>query len=409
MRKLVFAITIALPATALAGGYIIPNENARDLALSSSATADQTGPEALFLNTAALAGPDGLAISASGEILNNRTTWSDPSLGDASLIPQYNTPVSGAVSFGSHVSRDMAWGIGVGADVPAGGSLVWPNGWQGQEAIQTVDQRVYRIGAGAAFQPVRYLKVGVSYLRYQATEELHQSLNFLDHQGDGGIGLSGGANSFGVAVEIRTPQIPLSIGVNYSHSGDLSLSGNAHFTGVPASFMPLIHDQAVTEALKVPNVLVVGAAYAIERNITVMGAYTWERWNAYTEDKFVGTDGFTVSVPRNYRNAHVYRVGVEWRLAALPQLTVRGGGLRSVSSQPTDTVSPSLTDGNSWAFSFGAGVNIQRALRIDFGYQHAMFDDVTATGTEAFPGTYRTHVDLFSLGANWRTNLGSGR
>jgi long-chain fatty acid transport protein len=399
MRKPSFGLVLALaPATASAGGYVIPNENARELALSQSAVAN--------LNTAALAGPEGLAITASGEILVNRTTWRDDDLGSASIIPQYNTPPNAAISFGSHIGEGMAWGVGAGITVPAGGALVWPDGWQGQEFIQSVKQQVFMFGVGGAFQPLPGLKIGASYLRYQATEELHQSLNFLDHVGDGGIAMSGGANSFGLAIEVEVPQTPLTLGVNYQHSGTLHIKGDAHFEGVPATFSPLIHDQSVTEVLPVPNVLTAGAAYAIQPNLTVTGAYTFERWSKYTDDTFVGSDGFTVVVPRNYNNAHVYRVGVEWQVGAFPAITVRGGGLRSISDQPTDTLSPSLTDGNSWAYSIGAGWNILPALRVDFGYQHAIFDKVTATGTEAFPGEYQTHVDLFSLGVNWRTDLG---
>ncbi|MEO8705544.1 MAG: outer membrane protein transport protein [Kofleriaceae bacterium] len=401
------AFTILVPATAaFAGGYVIPNENARELSLSQSAVANQTGPEALFLNTAALAGPEGLAITVSGEILTNRTTWSDPAMGSASIIPQYTTPPNAAVSFGTHLGNDMAWGIGAGLTVPAGGALYWPDGWQGQEFIQTVEQRVFMIGFGGAFQPLPGVKLGATFLRYQATEELHQSLNFLDHQADGGISLSGGANSFGLSLEVKVPTVPLTFGVHYTHAGTLHIEGDAHFEGVPVQFSPLIHDQAVTEVLPIPNILTAGAAYAIQPNITVTGAYTFEKWDRYTDDTFVGSDGFTVVVDRNYRNAHVVRAGVEWQLAAFPALTVRGGGLRSISDQPTDTVSPSLSDGSSWAYSIGAGYNILRTLRADFGYQHAIFDKVTATGTEAFPGTYQTHVDLFSFGINWRTDLG---
>ena len=406
MRNLIIACTILAPASALAGGYVIPNENARDLALSEASVADQSGPEALFLNTAALAGPEGLAISASGELLVNRTTWSDPALGNATLIPQNNLPPTGAVSFGTHLGSGMAWGIGIGAGVPAGGSLIWPNGWQGQEFIQTVDQKVYMFGAGAAFQPIPYLKIGATFLRYEAQEELHQSLNFLDHEGSAAIGMSGGSSTFGLAIQFNAPTIPLSIGANYKHSGDLPLEGDVHFTGVPPSFTSLIHDQTVTESLKIPNVLDVGAAYALVPNVKLMGTYTFERWSFFKEDKFVGADGFSVVVPRNYNNAHVYRLGLEWQLASLSELTVRLGGLRSISSQPTDTVSPTISDGNSWAYSIGAGVNATPNLRFDAGYQHAIFDAVTASGTETLPGTYKTHVDLFSVGISWRTDLG---
>ena len=30
---------------------------------------------------------------------------------------------------------------------------------------------------------------------------------------------------------------------------------------------------------------------------------------------------------------------------------------------------------------------------------------MTATGSEAFPGTYKTQADLVSLGVNWRSDL----
>ena len=114
-----------------------------------------------------------------------------------------------------------------------------------------------------------------------------------------------------------------------------------------------------------------------------------------------------MNVPRNYNNAYVFRVAGEWeKTPFLPALTLRAGALRSMSSQPTDTVSPSLTDGNSTALSVGAGYNFTPALRVDFGYQHALFDKVTATGVEAFPGSYNTKVELFSLGINWRSDLG---
>jgi len=172
------------------------------------------------------------------------------------------------------------------------------------------------------------------------------------------------------------------------------------------AFTPLIHDQTVTEKLKVPNALQIGDAYAVQPNITLMAQYSWENWAVYHSDTFVGGDGFMVTVPRNYNSAHIYRGGLEWQLSGLPALTMRFGGVRSISSQPKDTVSPSLTDGNSWAGSIGAGYNIVPSFRIDFGYQHALFDRVTATGMDAFPGSYSTHVDIFTLGIAWRSDVG---
>ena len=123
---------------------------------------------------------------------------------------------------------------------------------------------------------------------------------------------------------------------------------------------------------------------------------------ACTRALYVGDKGLVITVPRNYHNAQVYRTGAEYsHLPFLPPLTLRAGIQRSISEQPTDTVSPTLTDGDSWSLSIGAGYNVMSNLRVDLGYSHAFFDDVTASG-DAFPGTYKTQVDLVSLGVNWR-------
>ena len=300
----------------------------------------------------------------------------------------------------------MKWGVGLGFSVPAGGSLKWPDGWQGREFIQSVDQKIYQFVAGAAFQPVPYLKIGATYVRYQGEEELHQSLNFLDHYGDADLGMSGGANAFDIAAEVKIPTIPLKLAGNYRYKGSTQITGNVHFSDVPAAYQTLLQDQAVHEQLTLPSEFEIGAAYSVVPNLTVMGTFTYENWSTYHNDTFVGDGGFQVVVPRNYSNAQVYRLGVEWdHVPFMQQLTLRVGALRSISPQPTDTVSPSLTDGNSWAVSAGVGYDVIPALRIDLGYQHAIFDNVTATGTETFPGTYKTQVDLISLGVNWRIDL----
>jgi len=418
MRKLIIATTILVPAqAALAGGYAIPNENARDLALAQATVAAQTGPEATLLNPAALAGPLGLGLSAAGELLVNQTTWTESSR-SASLEPQANLPPALAASYGDTLPNQMAWGVGVGFAVPGGGSLVWPNGWPGAESIQSVKQQVFLIGAGAAIQPLPYLKIGATYLRYQVVEELHQAINYLDHTGDAGLAMSGGANTFGVGIEASVPGVPLTFGVNYRHSADLHLTGHAHFQDVPPALTAMLHDQGVHEDVTIPNTFDIGAAFEVMPNLKVMAQYTFERWSVYHSDTFVGDDvvgmnpdgsaqHFQVAVARNYTNAHIIRVAGEWaKLPALPQLTLRAGLIRSISDQPTDTLSPSLTDGNSWAPSIGAGYNVLPELRIDLGYQHAFFDAKSATGTEALPGTYDTNVDIVSLGINWRTDFG---
>jgi long-subunit fatty acid transport protein len=403
MRTYLIAATLLAPAVASAGAYVIPNGNPREIALSQATTASQEDANGVFLNAASLSGIDGVSVVAGDAILLNHTDWSDPTLGSSALQTQLNAPPSIAAAYGAKLDNGMRWAIGGGLDVPAGGSLVWPDGWPGSQYIQSVKQLVFALHATAGFSPMPGIRLGVGYTRFLAQEELHQKLNYLDHFGDGGLAMSGGANGFTLSGDFALPNLPLRIGINYSHSANLGLAGHAHFTDVPAAFQPLLHDQTVTENLTIPKVLYIGASYEVAPNVTVMAAFNYEGWNVYKSDKFIGSDGFTVEVPRNYNNAYVYRLAAEWKKPNfLPQLTLRVGGLRSQSSQPMDTLSPSLTDAGSTAFSLGGGYDINPAFRVDLGYQRAFFDSVTATGIEAFPGTYKTSVDLVSLGIRWQ-------
>jgi long-chain fatty acid transport protein len=402
MRILLAALILA-PAAALAGAYAIPNENARDLALSQSDVAAQNGPEAAKQNMAALAGQHGFAVSLSDELLYNVTTWSDTALGSATLRPKANFPPELAAAFGGQLPNGMNYGLGLAFLLPGGGSLVWPTGWPGAGRIQEVDQKVYLLQFGGAIQPVPWAKFGASLLYYRVTESLSEQISFVGSTGLASLGLAGGAFSYGLSGEFHLPQIPLTIGVDYRHQAPLTLSGHAHIADVPPSFATALQDQAVTEAITVPNDLYLGAAYEVIPDLKIMGSWNLERWSTYKSDTYVGAKGLVISVPRDYRNAYVFRFGGEY--ANVPfwkPLTLRAGFLRSISDQPTDTVSPTLTDGKSWALSVGAGYEVIPGLRVDVGYQYAIFDQVTATGVEAFPGSYDTHVHLLSAGVTWR-------
>jgi long-subunit fatty acid transport protein len=403
MRILIAAVML-WPVAALAGAYAIPNENARDLALAQSAVAAQTGPEAVMANTAALAGQRGFAVSGSLEMIANKTSWSDASLGRATTKDHPNFPPALAVSYGDRLPNGMAWGAGVGLMLPAGGSLFWPDGWAGAERIQSVDERTYVGRAGAGIELLPGVKLGAALVYYRITEKLVQTVNYVDHTGPATLGLSGGAFSFALSTELKLPAIPVTVGVDYRHKGDLELTGKAHFDDVPPTYQSQLQDQGATEHVTAPNELFVGVAVQATPELRITGSWNLERWKVYRADAFIGDKGFSVTVPRSYNNAWVYRLGAEYaNVPGAPALTLRAGIGRSISEQPSDTVSPTLSDGNSWFGAVGAGYQVLPALRVDVAYQYAWFDKVKASGADAFPGSYDTHAHLVSLGATWRS------
>jgi long-chain fatty acid transport protein len=401
MRTLIVA-SLLLPAAALAGGYAIPNPNPRELALGQATVAAQGGPEAILMNTAALAGQQGLKAAASLEYLDNQTRWSDPTLGSATTRYHPAFPPALALSYGDRLGNGMAWGVGIGAQVPAGGSLYWPDGWAGAERIQQVEQRGYQLRAGGALEPVKGVKVGAAFGWWQVTETLVQQINYVAYAAPAKLGLAGGGAFFAVSTELAVPGTPLTFGADYKHQTAVTLKGQAHFTDPAPSFQPPLIDQAAREDVTLPSELFLGLAWRATPDLRIMASWSVEGWHVYQSDTYVGDKGFTVSVPRNYKDAYVYRLGLEQaRVGGQEALTLRAGLLRSISDQPTTTVDPSLSDGNSWAPSVGAGWQASRQVRVDLAYQYAWFDKVTASGPDAFPGSYLTHAHLLSLGLAW--------
>src|SRR3954452_11685028 len=369
MSYLIAAMLLA-PVTAFAGGDAFPNENARDLALGQANVAAQDGRESAHFNPAALAGQKGLAISAHVEMLYNMTDWSDPTLGSASLNKHANFPPQLAASYGNALPNGMPYGVGLSLMLPGGGSLPWPTNWAGASRIQNVDQKVWLSQFSVGIQPHPMFKIGASLHYVRVQEKLEQVIPFGGtSQGSAQLGLAGGAFSYGVAAEFHAPNgIPLTIAVDYKHQAPLTLEGNAHFDNVPPTFQSQLQDQGATEHITAPNILYVGAAYDLNQNLKLMGSWNLERWKSYVSDTYVGDKGLLITVPRNYNNAWVYRFGAEYaKPSFLPALTLRAGFLRSISNQPTDTISPTLTDANSWALSVGAGYEVIKGLRADIG------------------------------------------
>jgi long-subunit fatty acid transport protein len=404
MRTLLALLCFA-PATALAGGFFIPNPNARELALAQSDVAAQTGPEAVSMNAAALAGRAGLAVSATGQMLANQSSWQDASLGSAKTLNGPVFPPAIYASYGGKLPNDMAFGIGAGFHVMGGGSMEWPTGWPGATRIQKVTQNAFQTTVGAGLAVLPQLKLGASLVYYRVVEELSQQISFASSVGNATLGLAGGDFSFGLGAELAVPKLPVTIGASYRHQGSMTLSGKVHFEQVPAAFQAQLLDQGAKSDLILPSELFVGFAWRTVKTVRVMGSWSWENWKKYGEDKFVGDKGLTIAVPRHFTNAYVFRLGVEYEKVASLPLTLRVGGMRSISNQPSATASPTLLDAPSWSASAGAGYDILGGLRADVGYQYTWFDNLTASGEDAFPGSYDTRVHFLSLGLTYRMKI----
>ncbi len=421
MRKHLLAPALLLPGLALANGYNLPNTNTRDLGLADSARAAQFSAAAVYANPAALAGLEGLNLSLGLSLLDLRNDWHGPGGAEAAaagVSGEMNAsmkfhaafPPAFFVAYGGKVGNH-GWGIGTGWNIVGGGNVFWPDDWAGRFRVVQVDRKIHAFYFTGGVEVVKGIKLGGGLVYYRTSEDLIQGINFVASEGQVELAASGGAVSYDLSALVTPIEgFPLTIGLDYKHQGVQKLTGDAHFSNVPAAFAtsPILQDQAVTHFLTVPNVLNVGAAYRVVPRLLVTAGFTFDRYVVYPQDVFAGDLGATVIVNRKYRNGVTYRLGGE--LTATPKLTVRAGVLRDVSGLDKDAYSPSLPDSNAWAGGLGATWAFTPDVALDAAVWYAHLDEVTATDTgpfpQAFPGRYNPQAFIYSLAVTWKNPLG---
>lgn len=403
MRNLILAILLA-PAAALAGGYVVPNVNARDLSMVGSPVAAQDSAAATYQNPAALSKLDGLNVSADVSLVDLRTTWTDPTgLSAVSNVPKAAFPPAIYAAYGFQLPeslRSMRAGVGLGFTVPGGGYVFWPGDWPGRNEIMTVDRKIFGIYATAGLQVMPQLRVGGGLVYYRTTEYLVQGLNFLGSNGQIDLGTAGGALSYDLSAEV-TPvrDLPLTVALDYKHQGVQTLEGHAHGENVPLPLQPRLLDQSVTHVLTYPNQLNIGVAYNVTKPLLVAFDWTLERQVVYGNDTFTGDRGVTVTVPRRYTNDWTLRLGGEYQV--LPILRARAGIEYDHAPQPSNTVSPTLPTANTWDIGLGVGYTVVPNLEVNAGWFHAFYDTSTATGGDVFLGSYKSSTNIYALNVTW--------
>lgn len=406
--KTLLLLAVLAPSLALASGFEVINVNPRDLALSSSAVAAQQDAAATITNPAALSRLRGLNLSLAGSILSLETKWTAPDDGGASGLTGTSTtkfaptpPVAAAIAYGTEVGGH-GLGVGFGVGTPGGGQMKWEEDWQGRGRIITVERRMIGFYLNGGYEVTNWLAVGGGAVYYYGIQYLKQGIEpFAPPSPDeafGELATKGGGLSFQLSAEVKA--LPnLTFAVDYKHTATMATKGDGHFQ-VPASLAgPSTQDQGVSEDLPFPTLVAVGVAWRVVPAVQLTLQYNYSGFNVYEEDRFVGDKGLVLVVPRDYGDGYVIRGGVEWTIN--PTWTVRLGAMRDQSGLNTDTLSPTLPDSNTTGVSTGASFNFGNDMAVHGAFFYGDRDKQTATGTTAFPGSYKTDVWIASLGFTW--------
>ncbi len=416
MKKTALGLALLLPSLALASGYAVPDINPRDLGMADSLVAAQRDAAATMKNPSALAKIDGINLSLALSALNSDNAWTAPNDFSANATLFRPTPPYAVYAAFGSTFKDHRWGVGIGSTIPFGGNQYWPTEWgnlpgfpsAGAYRIQTVDRRIYGVYLTGGVEVLPWLRIGGGPIWYRTTEYLKQKASYApisSTPGEAEIGAAGDMFTYDVSAEIDVPKLPfpVTLGVDYKHQAVMDLKGRAHFTNVPTVLEPTLADQDATHPLTLPNQLNVGLACRPLKKWLFTFTYTLDRWSVYKADVFTGTLGsppVVITVPRDYSNANLFRFGAEWQ--ATSELELRGGFHYDTSGYNAATLSPTLPDAPNWVVAVGATWAFTPTLAVNGAFYHVFYDKVTATGPDAFPGSYEPKADILSVGVTWR-------
>lgn len=395
MRALLAALLVLAAPAAIAAGFAIPEQTARAMGLGGNGVSNIDGAANVYYNPGQLGFLDGLAAELGGNLII-------PTFGYEPLTPGAGTPVSVEsrtfllpTVFGSAVVADR-FVVGVGAFANFGLGITWPDDFAGRFDTISAEITPYTVNATLAYRVSEWLGVGAGVDVVRATVELEQAINLIDSEGRLHVGGGAWGAGFNVGLAGRFMQERLRVGLAYRSAVPLTFSGNADFSG-PPELETQLRDQTARTRIDLPQLIFLGARYEVSSRVALMGQLDYNMWRSFTALELdFEDDALDRSLPRNWGDSFCARLGGEFRVGEA--LMLRAGGGYDQTPSPSDTLSPSLPDGNRIFGTLGIGYRLGN-FYADAGYLFLWVLSRDTTG-DAFPAHYTgtAHLAMLSVG-----------
>ena len=421
----IFFVCVLFSSNMYPGGFQINESGARAMAMAGAFTGLANDPSAVYFNPAGITQLDGTQFYAGATMIMPTSSFTGPS-----STPYSNTkwdmekqtffPINFYVT--QQITDRLSVGLGVNNQFGLG--TKWDPNWVGSHLAVETSVKTFFFTPVVAFKVMPNFSVSVGATIATGSVKISSKINSaipsalaqypeplvtLDSKTATAIGFT--------AAFLYKPVKELQIGACYRSKSKFDLTGTA--TSDPASFIhPVYHitiaypNGDISAPLTTPQDLTVGIAFIPNDKLTITADYQWIGWSSY--DKLMVTfsnydlDPVTPgvqnseSIPRNYQDTYILRVGTEYKLNNM--VSLRAGVLYDHNPVQDAYVEPTLPDANRIGFNIGAGYNFTSKLKVDIAYMLLLFSDRSVTNSVfGFNGTYSNMAHLVAL--NFGYNL----
>lgn len=431
------AAAALLAATASSGleaqGFSLNEYGTCAMARGGATVAEGCGDgSSIAYNPAALAGVEGLTLSAGGLLVATGGSFTDDFTGGTTDLD--TDPVPAPHAFAAY-GLDERVTVGLGLYVPYGLETAWPLDFEGRfSGYDNSLQSIY-VQPTAALRVTDRLSLGAGAALVVGSVELNQRLDLSRQLVPGGsvppgttfgeLGIpphtdfadasleaseaTGVAGSFGATYRLHDR---VRIGARYLTRTTLEYEGDAAFEqvstgitlpegnpfGAPAG-TPLdalleasgifdaggaLSDQGVATEITMPDQLVAGISVRATPRLKLLADWQWQNWSEFDRIPLrfeIAPDDIRIE---DFNDTHGVRLGGEYR--ADGRLTLRAGYIYHGAAAPDETVTPLLPEARRHEVTAGVGWRVAPRVRLDVAYQFVGQRDRRGRVDEPPPG-----------------------
>ena len=219
--------------------------------------------------------------------------------------------------------------------------------------------------------------------------------------------LTGSGDDWGWNFALRWANERWAAGFTYRSALSPSIDGELNFASTP------VLNSGGTTSLDLPDQAAIAVSWLITENFELEFDLAYAGWSSF-EELNIKVDNPLVAdivLEENWSNTYSYRIGGNWALAEAHNL--RYGVVYDEAPVPSETMRPSIPDGNRTGISLGYGFLAEK-WGLDFYLMPLFFEDSTAKGAVenkpgvsddpdgVIDGTYESMTTLFGLSFNFK-------
>jgi len=412
-RIILIILSMFVASSAFAGGYRVATQGQKALGMGHTGVAMTDSSEVVFFNPAGMVFlKNDMDISGGVTLIDSVTKYQNQS---TNTTAETDNPIGTPISFYLSTKYNEKISYGVGIYTPYGNTVEWPTDWAGSHLVNNIELAAVYIQPTISYKFNDQYSVGFgpTYVIGSVDFNRNLSTSLVDENGDrSNVTIKGsGIDAWGYNIGfLAKPSEQFSVGVSYRSKVDMKARGeSADFQNIPSSLQTTFPDTTFDANLVLPAELTLGISYNLNADTVLAFDFNRAFWGAYEslDVQFYNGAGLS-SNPRNYKDANIYRFGVQHKLDDV--MTIRGGIYFDESPIQDGYFAPETPRNDSIGFTAGASYYVTKNLELDASFLYLTFDEFNGSydyydqsGTIiSFSGDYKSTVMAIGFGLNYK-------